>query len=1087
MSVHGFTDDEYEADDDQPTLISKLDLSSHLHLHPNDSATLTVVSVKLKGTENYQVWSCAMLLALEGKNKTGFIDGSCRRSNTDKVLGRQWDRVNAVVLGWILNSISEELFLGQIFSKRAKHVWDELKETYDKVDGSVTFNLHHKINSLSQNGSSIADYYHRLNALWKQFDALFLMGLDDCYMQIRSNILSRDELPDVRSAYAIISSEESHRVVSSSGAGASQRSQSSVFNSNVGNKGNAQRSQASASNTRPSTVTRPLNNGNRRPNGGSTLVCENCGFNGHTIDRCFKIIGYPADFGKRNGNNNSSNQGVQNFNRRFVNNNNSVGSSSNSFSDDQISKLITLIKENSLNSTGKGVQANMAGANQHLTYTDKDLINVIDISYLGITVSHPNGTEACITKVGNMVLNKTFTLYDVLVVPKYCVSLMSVHKLARDSNLVVAFDELKCFVLPQDLRDLKVMGAGIQIDDLYYFDKETKIDFYEICQMAKQTRELFPLSNHKSLVLGELVHLDLWGPYKVTSKEGFRLFLTVVDDYTRAVWVYMLKSKDEVFDCILVFYNLLKNQFGKSVKVFRRDNGTEFTNKTFETFCANNGIVHQTSCVYTPQQNGIVKRKHRHLLNIARSLMFQGGLPLRLWSECILTACYLINRLPSSVLNGDYPYKHDLDHSNFFNNLDVEIPDTSYDEERVANKSDSDGSNSSQDGSPTFDHHEDAKMPSYGSNGSATENEMAVTPEDTNNCSEGVIGDVQHTEINNNDAQPVRRSKRSSVFPKRYNDFVVDSKVKHAYKDQHWVEAMNKKMDALYKNDTWDITDLPIVQNNWCLSQLDINNAFLYGDLSETVYMDLPEGYFSPDDKRPSATPLEQNLSITNEPTDIDKVLDNITEYQKLIGKLIYLTHTRPDISYSVHCLSQFMHKPLRSHLRISLRVLRYLKGNPGKGVHIVRQPKASLEAFVDADWAKCLITRKSVTGFCINLNGSLIYWKSKKQHTLSKSSVEAEYRAMALVTSEVIWILKILKDLEWDQVLLVNLFCDSQAAIKIVANPGFCKRTKHLEIDLHFIRDKILAGVIKTQKISIAVQPADIFTKGLDKLQHEN
>nr|GEW59417.1 ribonuclease H-like domain-containing protein [Tanacetum cinerariifolium] len=222
MSLHGYSDHEYEADDDQPALISKLDLSSPLYLHPNDSATLTVVYVKLKGTENYQVWSCAMLFASEGKNKTNFIDRSCRRSNTDEVLGRQWDRVNAVVLGSILNFVSEELFLGQTFSKRTKHVWDELKESYDKVDGSITFNLHHKINSLIQNGSSIADYYLRLNALWKQFDALvqlsrctchvdedfkkhnqlmkliqFLMGLDDCYMQIRSNIISKDELPDV--------------------------------------------------------------------------------------------------------------------------------------------------------------------------------------------------------------------------------------------------------------------------------------------------------------------------------------------------------------------------------------------------------------------------------------------------------------------------------------------------------------------------------------------------------------------------------------------------------------------------------------------------------------------------------------------------------------------------------------------------------------------------------------------------------------------------------------------------------------------------------------------------------------------------
>ncbi|GJS41550.1 ribonuclease H-like domain-containing protein [Tanacetum coccineum] len=331
-----------------------------------------------------------------------------------------------------------------------------------------------------------------------------------------------------------------------------------------------------------------------------------------------------------------------------------------------------------------------------------------------------------------------------------------------------------------------------------------------------------------------------------------------------------------------------------------------------------------------------------------------------------------------------------------------------------------------------------------------------------------------------------------------------------------------------------------IVQFDWPLFQLDINNAFLYGDLTETVYMKLPDGYFDKNDKRvcklkkslyglkqaprqwnakltqalvedgfvqsksdyslftkadsefgllackPSAVPLEQNLKVSGEPTLNDPVIDKITEYQKLIGKLIYLTHTRPDISYAVHCLSQFMHRPLRSHLKIALKVLRYLKGSPGKGVHIIRCPKVSLETFVDADWAKCLITRKSVTGFCLFLNGSLVSWKSKKQNTLSKSTAEAEYRAMASATSETIWVLKILKDLNLGNILPVNVFCDSQAAIKIAANPVFHERTKHLEIDLHFVRDKVLSGVIKTQKISSADQVADIFTKGLDKMQHE-
>ncbi|GKF23614.1 ribonuclease H-like domain-containing protein, partial [Tanacetum coccineum] len=108
-SEHG---DDYVEDPNPITRVSKLDVSDPLHIHPNDSSALTEVSIKLKGTKNYQVWSCAMLLALEGKNKSAFIDGSCKRSKTDEILGRQWDRVNAVVLGWILNSISEELFLG---------------------------------------------------------------------------------------------------------------------------------------------------------------------------------------------------------------------------------------------------------------------------------------------------------------------------------------------------------------------------------------------------------------------------------------------------------------------------------------------------------------------------------------------------------------------------------------------------------------------------------------------------------------------------------------------------------------------------------------------------------------------------------------------------------------------------------------------------------------------------------------------------------------------------------------------------------------------------------------------------------------
>ncbi|GJR02562.1 ribonuclease H-like domain-containing protein [Tanacetum coccineum] len=270
MSIHNYVHKYDGGDyyiDDPVTLISRLDISDPMHLHPNDSIALTIVSIKLKGTENYQVWSCAMILALDGKNKSGFIDGSCKRSNTNEVLDRQWDRVN-VVLGWILNS--------------------------------------------------------------------FLMGLDDSYMQIRSSILSREVLPDVRSAYATISREESHRVASGSIVCSFQRNQASAFVSNVPNRNNFQRSNQNSNNG-----PRPNNLNNNRQCRGFALVCENCGFNGHSIDRCFKIIGYPANFYKK--------KRGQWFKGKVVSNNNSVGSGSSSgFTDEQMATLISLIKDNKI-------------------------------------------------------------------------------------------------------------------------------------------------------------------------------------------------------------------------------------------------------------------------------------------------------------------------------------------------------------------------------------------------------------------------------------------------------------------------------------------------------------------------------------------------------------------------------------------------------------------------------------------------------------------------------------------------------------------------------------------------------------------
>nr|XP_043637936.1 uncharacterized protein LOC122608932 [Erigeron canadensis] len=532
-----------------------------------------------------------MTLALETKNKLGFNNGDCEKDEDNEILASQWDRCNVVVLSWIIGSISEELYMCQIFSRNASEVWKELKETYDKVDGSVIFNLHLKINSLKQNGSSLSDYYHILNSLWKQYDALvnlpacackvakdfqnhnkllrlmqFLMGLNDVYMPMRTNILTREPIPDVKSVYAIISREESHRTMSVHDN--SSKVQPSVFNAQrIDNRKGF----------------------NRGPN--PNLKCKKCNMIGHTIDRCYEIVGYPPGFKKKFNPNtkyvSSNNVITDSINNGSTSNSDSFSSSSLSFTHEQMVKLLNLINDKPVPSTS--FNANMAGiildseclfgknlskiwclnalsnfkfvdgkwvvdsgANQHLTCDESCLFNVEDISDLNITVGHPNGTITKIKKIGNVSLSNNVILFDVLFVPEYKVNLVSVHKMSRDSKLFVGFDENACYI--QDLKSKNLVGTGSEYGGLYMLDSHDRYSNFvcsnvttcylskvtwlnrlghpadqvlyvlrndleidntkqvfpcEICHKAKQIREPFPISDHKTKGLGELIHLDV--------------------------------------------------------------------------------------------------------------------------------------------------------------------------------------------------------------------------------------------------------------------------------------------------------------------------------------------------------------------------------------------------------------------------------------------------------------------------------------------------------------------------------------------------------------------------------------------------
>ncbi|GKC17701.1 ribonuclease H-like domain-containing protein, partial [Tanacetum coccineum] len=306
-------------------LINNLDTGNPLHIQTNDNSSTTLIPFEFLGIKNYRIWSSAMKLALQARNKYSFVD--------------------------------------------------ELESTYDKVDGPVIFNLLQKSNYVKQGGTSVADYYHRLNSLWREFDAL--TKLPKCVCEpLRSTLLTRDPLPEVKDAYTIVSREESHKgILETSNATELKMSDTSFAAKSINNS------------------RRFFNNNNNGTRGSN------------------------------NNMNRGPNANLQNFNANIdVKNNDKQSSASVSsigFTFEQMQKLLSLINDNSTRS----VHANMTDANQHLTVSTVGMFNVIDITSLKITIGHPNGTLDTISHVRNMKLSNNVVLYDVLVFFGYCVSL----------------------------------------------------------------------------------------------------------------------------------------------------------------------------------------------------------------------------------------------------------------------------------------------------------------------------------------------------------------------------------------------------------------------------------------------------------------------------------------------------------------------------------------------------------------------------------------------------------------------------------------------------------------------------------------
>ncbi|KAJ0028636.1 hypothetical protein Pint_36096 [Pistacia integerrima] len=913
------------------------------------------------------------------------------------------------------------------------------------------------------------------------------------------------------------------------------------------------------------------------------------------------------------------------------------------------------------------------------------------------------------------------------------------------------------------------------------------------CQLGKLSRLPFSCSEHSSTSIFEKIHCDLWGPVPILSIAKFRYYACLVDDFSKYTWIIPLRQKSDFFNAYLTFEKYVARQFNKQIKIFHSDGGGEFVNSKLSTHFLSTGIVHQISAPYTPEQTGMVERRHRIIRELGMTMLFHCGAPLFLWVEAFSTSVYLMNRLPSSTLNFETPYfalhgkhpiysslrafgskcfpyswdtrRHKFDpktllcifvgysekhkaykcfHSlskKFFiswhvvfdeqifpyrptNNsckitakpLAINIIDTWLPHTDIPLYA---GTHSASSTAPCL-----SPLPHLQDTATIPQNSMSpepspqpllnVVPQTTTGNFENDLPEIDNSIDTSENPSPhetqtpetleipqivapqptttstgspnptsaslgnihpmVTRAKLGVVKPNpKYALTTITSdnvprepqNIKTALAHPGWKAAMDEELAALHQNKTWilvpctsnmnvigskwvfksklkpngtldrlktrlvakgyhqvdgvDYTETfsPVIKpgtirmiitialvKQWSIRQLDVKNAFLHGQISEDLYMRQPPrmvdlehptyvcklqkalyglkqaprawfdrfsafllkfGFFcsladpslfvfhsefgslilllyvddilltgsTPElvkrfitllssefamkdlgpihhflgmeitttnkglhlsqshyaltilersnmvDCKPMSTPFEAKTKTSSN----EILIEDPSYYRGLVGALQYLTLTRPDISFSVNYVSQFMHTPTMTHLKMVRRILRYVKETIEMGLHFSSHSTLDLFAFSDADWAGwCPTTRRSTTGYCTFLGGNLISWCAKKQHTISRSSTEAEYRAMANTVAELTWMTFILKDLRIAITSPPILYCDNLSALYMTVNPIFHARSKHIELDYHFVRERVARGLLITQHISIDNQVTDLFTKPMSK-----
>ncbi|KAK9067609.1 hypothetical protein SSX86_011720 [Deinandra increscens subsp. villosa] len=1373
---------------------------------------LHMIPIKLKSS-NYLLWRNQMLPLFTYQQLLAHVDGTSTKPS-ETIIVEDKSVPNPALSTWIeadqrtvilLNSsLSEEAASEVLGLTTARQIWKTLEHAYSNSSVERVHSLRDSLRQLVKGNTSVSEYGRRFKAICDQLAAIgepvadtdkihwFLCGLGASFETFSTAIRASKPAPVFRD---LLSQAESHEMFLRSlhGPVTPQVAFTAHSDSHVA------RGRHSGS---PRGHEPPRGQGSRGHNhsakgrGSSKRPphCQLCRTNGHYASSCPNLHTYARQAPSSPGN---------------------------------LAKAFHAQCHVTTDTPDWHVDS---GATAHMTATHENLDH--SVPYQGKTkVFFGDGKSLPVTHTGTSTVSNKLLLRDILVIPHLTKNLLSVSKLTMDYPVDVLFSQP--FFTIQDRKTKMVLAKGRCENGLYVLKDEPEqaltashgvsnrasyelwhkrlghvsFDIISIlnklgvlsvtsllpkpticvsCELSKGHKLPFAINNKRSLHVLDLIHCDLWGPAPVSSSDGYLYYVIFVDDHSRFTWFYPLKTKTGFYSVLTAFIKLVQTQCSRKIKIFQSDGGTEFVNHTVRKILEDNGTLHRLSCPYTPQQNGRAERKHRHIVETGLAMLFNAHMPAKYWVDAFTSATFIINRLPSKILNHKAPFELMFSQTPQYGNFrtygcQVFPYLRDYSLHKLAPRSISCvfiGYSSQHKGYRCLDlnssriyitrhaRFNEESFPFEGTIATPDISKLTLstfledhptfsdkpthvnptppmpTPAPSHPCSLcptknsiPLVDQLPNPHINpappplhsptqsqdpfsaqsssapstaqcttqsqqpHNSTTPtspspssapspspspsasdhlqppststhpmVTRSKLGIFKPKHRADFAtlstnalhiamlsttVPKGFKTAAKDPKWVHAMDEEMTALRQSNTWTLVPRPqstnivgskwvyrikyhtdgsvqrykarlvaqgftqipgidyshtfspvvkastvrvvlslAVLHKWRLHQLDVNNAFLNGNLNETVFMEQPPGYedsqypnhvcklskalyglkqaprawfhrlssfllthgftcsradsslfvytrdkcimyllvyvddliltgsnekviatfiatlnrefaikdlgdlnyflglevaytddglfltqskYATDilrragllESKPASTPLAPHATFTSH----GPLFNDPSLYRSLVGALQYLTITRPDLSYAVNQVSQFLHAPTIVHFEAVKRILRYVKGTIPFGLTFTCPRHNSILGYSDADWARCIETRRSTYGYSIFLGGNLVSWSAKKQPTVSRSSCESEYRAMANTAAEIIWITHLLQELHALPPDRPTLLCDNKSAIFMSQNPVSHKRAKHIDLDYHFIRELVTSGKLHTKFVPTNLQ----------------